>query len=714
MTSLALPLLAAVAMANADTRAFWKVDPGPTGHQAQTSVTADRLGEGRNIVVYRERGYAFSLAGESDERAQVDAAIAAFDAIIYPGQVALFGPCPDLDGNGKVILLLTSLANVEGVFFRFDEMSEADSLAHGFHSNQGEVLYAAFRQQGNRAAGNLAVLARVFHELLHFARDPGETSWAELIGRHSAFAGGLSPARLLWGDDDPDLPAPPPGEPWNPRGWPLLFVHYLHERLGDRGLAAMVASPRGGPAAVGDALPGADGRLRAFEAFADFTVACWLDDPRLGDGRFAFGTVTPPRPEPVARLSASRPTSGQTLVGAGGVAYLLIRADRERPLTLTLRGDPRARWIGRAIGLPRGGPDRQLSLAFDAGGIARIDLAALHAGDTLLVAAVPVPSDDHGLDHRRVALQWGLGWVPQVAADRGREAYEELLRKGLPDGGTAARTRLSSSLARLAGEAVRAGAEPLATRYAWSPKAADVLRVLDDEAVHRGLAPRRASFLRIAPNDVRQEWHNVLIDLPGRDPRRWPVVLAAHWDGARTRLDDSYLRALNVNDNASGVAVALETASALARMSHRAPVIVALLAGGHHGAVGAEALLSELQGKASAWIELDRVGIPASWPGHLGVTLAAGPESAQLAAAVAATLREAGLTTKVIEPAAVEHTGLTLASGRGIPALVIRLGDGETDLDLPPAAEQTQISPEMMVLLARSSAAAVAKVAGTQ
>lgn len=712
MKSLALPLLAVAAIVQADERTFWKVDPGLAQHPIQKAVAAERAGEGRNIVVYREKGYVPSAAGADEERAQVESAIAAFDEVIYPRQVALFGPCPDLDGNGKVIVLLTALTHGEGHYFRFDSMSEAEASARGFHSNQAEILYLSFRGQGNRAAANVAVLARVFHELLHAARDPAETSWAAVVGRHAAFLCDVAPARRLWGEDDPLAAAPSPGDPWSPHGWPPLLVEYLHERLGDPGLKALVTSTEPGQAALSAAVGGFGGQFGDFEALADFALACWLDDPRLGDGRFAFDRVTPPRPPLVARLPASRPTSGQTLVGVGGMAFLLIDADRERSLSLTLRGDPRARWLARAVILPRDGPDRQVPLAFEAGGIARLSLEALHAGDAALVAVVPVPADEYGLDRRRVALQWGLGWVPQVAADRSRDGFLELLREQLPDGGTAARTRLSTTIARLGGRPGGGTTPPLSTRYAWSPATADVLLALKDEAQHRGLTSRLTSFLRLAPENLRQEWHNVLIELPGRDPRRWPVVLAAHWDGARGRLDDSYLRALNLNDNASGVAVALEAAAAVARTPHRAPVVVALLGGGYHGHAGADALLSELQGKASAWIELEGVGIPEPWPRHLSVTLAAAPESEQLVSSVAGVLRAAGLTPKRSAAVDADHTGVAPATSRRIPTLVIRLGDTEADLDEPPAAEQARLSPELMVLLAKASATAVVKVAG--
>jgi Zn-dependent M28 family amino/carboxypeptidase len=191
-------------------------------------------------------------------------------------------------------------------------------------------------------------------------------------------------------------------------------------------------------------------------------------------------------------------------------------------------------------------------------------------------------------------------------------------------------------------------------------------------------------------------------------------VLAAHWDGARGDLSDSYLRALNLNDNASGVAVVLEAAGAMSRQRHRAPIIVAFLAGGYQEAAGAHALLESLGGKVGAWIELDGVGVPERWPWSLNVHLEGGGKLVRFPSSVHQALRRVGLVVKDETEITAPHSGGRLAAARGIPSLVVRTrpGDEAADLDTPPAVERQRLSPELMVLLTKVLAGTVVNLAG--
>lgn len=706
-------LLAIAALAAApavEDRVLWKPEPTGRLQPTQSRVTADVAAEGRHVIVLRDRGYHLGTDAQ-EEKKQVAAVVDTFDRVIFPRQVALAGPCPDLDGNGKVIVLLTALPGGGALFFRFDQVSEDDARKSGFHSNHGEVLYLDLSQRGNRSPGNLAALAASFHELLHHARDPRETSWSELLGGYTAYELDLAPARALWGDADPTGRPRLPSEPWNERGWTLLFARYLHQRLGDEGLRELIASPKEGMAGLDAVL-----RQPAEAVFADFAAACWIDDPELGEGHLAFRALDPPRPPPLIRLAASRPTSGQAAIGVGGFAQLIVNVGPERPLPLAIKGHPSARWAGVALVLRQGGPDEAARLEFDETGLARLDLSALRSGDSAVVSVAARPTDDAGLDRRRLPLQWGLGWVPETPQDRGRDETRELLRRQIPDGGAAASTRLLATIDRLTGRAAAQGLEAeIATRYAWSPAAEDVVTALRAEIASRGLDSRLQTFARRGGGDIQQSWTNVLIDLPGEDPRRWPVVVAAHWDGARSRLDDSYLRALNLDDNATGVAVSLEIAAALSRTPRRGPVIVALLAGGYHGAAGARALLEDLQGRVAAWVELDEVGTPLDYPRHLAVRLEGVGRLEPFASTLHQALSRTGLAPRTFPETSSRHTVLQLPGSLSFPAVVVRLGDDspdDADLDLPPAAERPDLSPEVMLLLARGLASGVGQLAG--
>ncbi len=713
MITLALPFVAAAALFP-EVRSFWAVDGGAL-QPAQVEVHARLVREGRSVAVYQEDGYRFSTLGQPDEERQIENAVNVFDETIYPREVALFGPCPDHDHNGKVILLVTRTAPGEGLFFPFDEMSEPEAMRYGFHSNEGEVLFDTFDRQGNRAGRNIQEIAETFHRLLHYSRDPGETSWNRLLANYTPYMCGLASARLLWGDADPEGRAYTPADPWASRGWSLLFVEYLRERLGEESLRDLVLLPEKGLAGVGRLLANRGDRRTPADLLSDFAMACWLDDPAIADGRFAFSSVVPPRPLPAAKAVASRPTSGAIEVGVGGMAFIIVDGDGERPFPLTLQGDASVSWVARAVLLRTLGPDVELPIAFSPTGVAKLDLPALGPTESVVVAAVAVPGDSSLFDRRTLVLRWGIGWVPRAPTDQGREALAALVKKALPGGGAIARTRLMATVDRLSGAPAEGVPGPLvSTRYAWAPAAADVVEVLHQEAERRGLPVRSSSFVRRASNGAEQTWSNVLVELAGSDSRRWPVVLAAHWDGARGRLSDSYLRALNLNDDASGVAVAMETAAAMSRAPHRAPIVVAFLAGGYQEAAGARALLDELGGRVSAWIELDRVGIPDRWPRTLSVTLEGGAALSKFPFSVPQEFRRVGLAARGQSEISDPHTGGALAAARGVASLVIcaRPGDEGEDLDTPPAVERARISPDLMVLLTKALAGAVVHLAG--
>lgn len=713
MMLLALPMLAAALLPAQ--RAFWCPTFGLQPQPGQRQVSAHLVQAGQWLAVYQEDGYHFSVAGPDDEAAQVAAAVAAFDRQIYPRQVALFGPCPDRDENGRIILLIAALAQGDGAYMPWDELSERDAALWGFHSNEGEVLYQSFAKQGNRARGNVDRLSELFGRLLLDARDPADTAWSRLVAAYTPYLCRVAPARSLWGDTDPEGVPHTPAESWSTHGWSVLLMQYLHDRIGDPGLRALAASPEPGLAGVGAALEAVGARTSAPDLFADFAMACWLNDPGLSEGRFSFASVDPPRPLPSVRALASRPVSGAVEVGIGGIVYLDLVGNGEEPFRLAMLGDRSAHWVGRAVELHRNGPDRELPLAFADSGEARLDVPLLGDGDHVVIAAMAMPDAWPGFYRRTLLLRWGLAWVPYVAPDQGKLLLVQTSKRFFADGGAAVGARELATLERLGGWPQAAGSPPaVTTRYAWAPQAALALAALEQEASARGLQTHRQSFSQRASNGVTQEWSNVLVELPGSDPRRWPVVLAAHWDGARSDVQESYERAVNLDDNASGVAVALEVAAALKDVPHHAPVIVALLAGGCHQAAGARALLDRLEGRIGSWIELDGIGTPEAFPRSLSVRVE-GVMPHLLPDRMSSLLRRVGLQPHAQSDFESPHAGAALLAARGIPAYVVRsraAAETEAELDFAPATERAQLSPELMALLTRALADVVIQGAG--
>jgi aminopeptidase N len=131
-----------------------------------------------------------------------------------------------------------------------------------------------------------------------------------------------------------------------------------------------------------------------------------------------------------------------------------------------------------------------------------------------------------------------------------------------------------------------------------------------------GLTPEGAPFRWTGGDPARElELRNLVVRLPGTDPSAAPVVVTAHLDHLGTGWPDA--RDGNAgkvhpgaDDNASGVAVALELARVLAAEPARLrPVVIAFTTGEEAGLVGARHLFGEELGATPfACVNLDTVG----------------------------------------------------------------------------------------------------------
>lgn len=253
-----------------------------------------------------------------------------FDEVLYPIDREAFGPESDVDGNGRIIVVLSPAVNalvradecasfgyVTGYFFGFDLASTAPG------SNRGEVFYAMTPDPGgvHSCAHSAADVARVLpatfvHELQHmisFARrvleadGAPEVAWLneglshlaeELAARYyeskyPAPAGRTAPGQLF-----PDSAsalmlgnlrnsyrflvaprqhavaacAPSSFCSTANRGASWLFLRWLADRHGDAAIRAMVQTgtrdARNIEQATGRSFP---------ELFGDFVLATWSD-----------------------------------------------------------------------------------------------------------------------------------------------------------------------------------------------------------------------------------------------------------------------------------------------------------------------------------------------------------------------------------------------------------------------------------------------------
>jgi hypothetical protein len=114
---------------SADLATFW-VYGWVSGTYEQ--ITAERAQIGDRCVVYIQDGYSASTAF----------AVSNFDENVYPIETGMFIDAPDMDGNGKIVMLgLDGAGYYAGYFDPLNAYTESQAVAWGGHSNEMEIIH---------------------------------------------------------------------------------------------------------------------------------------------------------------------------------------------------------------------------------------------------------------------------------------------------------------------------------------------------------------------------------------------------------------------------------------------------------------------------------------------------------------------------------------------------------------------------------------------
>jgi hypothetical protein len=145
------------------------------------------------------------------------------------------------------------------------------------------------------------VLAHEFQHMIHWYRDRNEETWLnEGFSELAAFLNGYDPGGFDYifsinpdhqlNDWPTDSSATTPYY-----GASFLFVNYFLERFGEEATKALVAHPDNGLDSIDSVLasltandPLTGQAIQADDVFVDWTLTNYLNDPRIGDGRFAY------------------------------------------------------------------------------------------------------------------------------------------------------------------------------------------------------------------------------------------------------------------------------------------------------------------------------------------------------------------------------------------------------------------------------------------
>lgn len=273
-----------------------------------------------------------------------------FEDQIYPTNRSYFGSewTPGVDGDPHLyIIYATGMGGrVAGYFSSADEYHP---LAHE-NSNMHETFVLSADNSALDREYTYGTLAHEFQHMIHWYQDRNESTWLnEGFSELAAFINGYDPGGfdgLYAGAPDIQLNDWPkdPSQSAPHYGASFLFVVYFLDRFGPNATQLLVQHPGNGMSSVDAVLESLSIQdymtgesTGADDVFLDWTLASYLKDERVFDGRYTYHNY---RKAPQAGDTESFDSCPVTLqtrdVSQYGVDY--IRFDCRGDYTLQFRG----------------------------------------------------------------------------------------------------------------------------------------------------------------------------------------------------------------------------------------------------------------------------------------------------------------------------------------------------------------------------------------
>lgn len=278
---------------------LWVHDPMPP-HFEQAMCTVRGVGENAYVVV-RDEEWLVSV-----DQADVDQILERWDNSsigpwpdrgIFENDTTAFGPPPDaLDQDPWIYLVWFDFGiSADGFFFWFDQFPEGTYPQ--YHSNECETLYLnPYSSGGPSGDYMLAVAAHEFQHMIHWNHDEDEASWVnEGLSEMAMWIYG-APDNISSFNSNPDNSLITWSGTWADYIKTYLWTLYFYERCGGmESLGDVVQEAANSVAGYENVLDGLGYPGGFADLFADWTVANYLDDPSISDGRFGYlGDELPP------------------------------------------------------------------------------------------------------------------------------------------------------------------------------------------------------------------------------------------------------------------------------------------------------------------------------------------------------------------------------------------------------------------------------------
>jgi immune inhibitor A len=223
-----------------------------------------------------------------------------FENRIYPTDREYFGsewtPGVDNDPHLYVLFARGLGSSIGGYFSSTDEYpSEARK-----YSNEHEMFIVNADTVSLGSDSIYGTMAHEFQHMIHWYQDRNEEVW--ISEGFSTLAQLLNGYKIGGSDSvfigDPDLQLntwPASNDTFPHYGAAFLFSAYFLDRFGEDAVKAVVSQPQNGLEGIDavlkerNALDGLSGKpLTGDDVFADWVVTSYLNDPKIGDGRYAY------------------------------------------------------------------------------------------------------------------------------------------------------------------------------------------------------------------------------------------------------------------------------------------------------------------------------------------------------------------------------------------------------------------------------------------
>lgn len=299
------------------------------------------------LVYATDHVYFWIEEGVRFQQADVEALVDEFEQDIYPTNREFFGSewTPGVDNDPHLyIMFARGLGSSIAGYFASNDAYLPD--VHEY-SNAHEMFYLSADNLDLRDEFTYGVLAHEFQHMIHWYQDRNEETWmnegfsevATLLNDYDV--GGFDFAYARQTDQTLTFWPSEPGQSSAHYGQAFLYLAYFLQRYGPEATQELVSNDENGLDSIDQALaelgeidPTSGEVATADDVYRDWAVALLLQDPSVGDGRYAVDIY---RGSPTAALTESVSTcplgnlSGE--VSQYGIDYVSITCPGEHTIT---------------------------------------------------------------------------------------------------------------------------------------------------------------------------------------------------------------------------------------------------------------------------------------------------------------------------------------------------------------------------------------------